>query len=80
MVARVETDPTFKPGKPAVLFRDTYYSPITGVTVWDLSPDAKRFLMLKEVPSTAKPAAETPGKIDVVVNWLEELKQRVPVD
>jgi dipeptidyl aminopeptidase/acylaminoacyl peptidase len=80
MAVRVETDPTFKPGKPAVLFRGTYYSPIAGITAWDISPDGKRFLMLKGVPSTAKPAApEAPGKINVVVNWTEELKQRVPV-
>jgi hypothetical protein len=34
--------------------------------------------MMKEVESTSKPAAEAPRKINIVVNWLEELKQRVP--
>jgi hypothetical protein len=49
------------------------------MTPWDISPDGKRFLMLKEAPSAAKPAAaEASGKINIVVNWLEELKQLAP--
>ena len=43
---------------------------------WDIGRDGKRFLMMKEVVSTA--AAENPRKINIVVNWFEELKQRVP--
>jgi STE24 endopeptidase len=38
-------------------------------------PRSKRFLMMKE--SGAAKAAEAPRKISIVVNWLEELKQRV---
>jgi len=77
----VQTEPTFKCGKPVPLFRGTY----VGVSAedahpWDISPDGNRFLMMKEVVSTANPAAaETPRKINIVVNWFEELKQRVPV-
>jgi eukaryotic-like serine/threonine-protein kinase len=74
MVIPVETEPTFKSGKPAVLFRGTYIDlPGNDVIFWDISPDGKRFLMLKG------PAAEVPRKINVVLNWTEELKQRVPV-
>ena len=71
---RVETEPTFKPGKPTVLFRGAYVD-LAGndITLWDISPDGKRFLMMKNA------AAEAPRKINIVVNWLEELKQRVPV-
>ena len=67
MAVRVETDPEFKPGKPIVLFRGTYSD------YWDISPDGKRFLMMKKI------TAEAPRKINIVVNWFEELKQRVPV-
>jgi Tol biopolymer transport system component len=75
MAVPVETEPTFKPGKAKVLFRGTYFGPAanTDVPFWDIHPDGKRFLMLKEAP------AEVPRKINIVVNWFEELKQRVPV-
>jgi serine/threonine protein kinase len=86
MAVAVETEPTFKPGKPTVLFRGAYFQlhviSDTGrseKTPWDINPDGKRFLMMKEVTATDKPAAaETPRKINIVLNWLEELKQRVP--
>jgi len=42
-----------------------------------VSPDGKRFLMMK-LPG-ATPSAGEPRKINIVLNWLEELKQRVPV-
>jgi serine/threonine-protein kinase len=80
MAVSVETGPTFSLGTPKTLFRSTYVSssPSSGPP-WDISPDGKRFLMMKEVVSTAKPAAEAPLKINIVLNWFEELKQRVPV-
>ena len=79
MAVSVETGPTFSLGTPKALFRGTYVG--GGVSVgspWDISPDGKRFLMMKEVASTAKPAAEAPRKINIVINWFEELKQRAP--
>jgi len=77
MAVAVETEATFKAGKPKSLFRGTYTSSSPGDEhPWDISRDG-RFLMLKEVASTA--AAEGPRKINIVVNWFEELKQRVPV-
>jgi len=48
---------------------------------WDIHPDGNRFLMLK--PSGTpddESATEAPRKITIVLNWDEELKQRVPVD
>jgi hypothetical protein len=41
---------------------------------WDISPDGKLFLMMKE----AGPL-QGQRKINIVLNWLEELKQRIPV-
>jgi serine/threonine-protein kinase len=74
MAAPVETEPTFKSGTPTVLFHATFPGVIgidmTDFAYWDIHPDGKRFLMLKN--------AEAPRKINVVVNWTEELKQRVP--
>ena len=83
----VETEPTFKPGKPELLFRGKYigYYPDNG-TPWDIHPDGKRFLMMKgpveieEESASEEPAEEEPLKINIIVNWFEELKARVPVD
>jgi hypothetical protein len=41
---------------------------------YDVSPDGQRFLMLKP-PESAEAA---PTQINVVLNWFEELKRRVP--
>jgi len=72
MAVALETEPTFNPGKTEPLFQGKYASS------WDINPDGKRFLMMKEVESTS-PEAGGPRRINVVVNWFEELKQRVPV-
>jgi serine/threonine-protein kinase len=81
MAVRVETDPTFKPGKPTVLFRGTHSKSTLSddFTYWDISPDGKRFLMMKEAASTGvAPTAAGPRRINIVLNWFEELKQKVP--
>jgi hypothetical protein len=39
-----------------------------------VSPDGQHFLMLKPAES----AQGAPTQINVVLNWFEELKQRVP--
>jgi len=80
MAVAVETEPTFKPGKLEILFSGTYapFSPVQNHP-WDISRDGKRFLMMKEVASDGTAAAGGPRKINIVVNWFEELKQRVPV-
>jgi len=74
MAVPVETISDFKPGKPKVLFRGSYFRPAQygDIIFWDIDPNGKRFLILKEV------AAQAPRKINIVVNWFEELKQRVP--
>jgi serine/threonine protein kinase/Tol biopolymer transport system component len=83
MAVAVQTEAAFKAGIPGTLFRGMYvYVSVGGYDLhtWDISPDGKRFLMMKEAVSAGKPAAaETPRKINIVLNWLEELKQRVPV-
>jgi hypothetical protein len=82
MAVKVETEPTFKPGKPEILFRGAY-SPLSleDGHPWDISPDGKRFLMMKPPVSTGAEAAAAgqEPKINIVINWFEELKQRVPV-
>jgi Tol biopolymer transport system component len=84
MAVAVTTEPAFKPGTPKILFRGTYFSykPYgTEYTPWDISPDGKRFIMVKPPkPTEDKSTAAGPQpKITVVVNWFEELKQRMAV-
>jgi hypothetical protein len=76
MAVAVETEPAFKCGKPEVLFRGNYA--LSDRHPWDISPDGKRFLMMKDVGAVSSGEAG-PRKIIVVTNWFEELRERVPV-
>ena len=74
MAVQIATQPTFAAGRPTALFEGEYLAspfPATGVT-YDVTPDGQRFLMIKD----AQTAAAT--RINVIVNWFEELKRRVP--
>ena len=64
----------FSAGRPRMLFDAAQYLP-TPATIpnYDVSPDGQRFLMLKPDEQEAAPT-----QINVVLNWFEELKQRVP--
>jgi Tol biopolymer transport system component len=75
MATAVTTKPAFSLGTPKALFRSKYVSPNTtdSGTPWDIGPDGKRFLMIKSAADAG------PRKINIVLNWFEELKQRVPV-
>jgi serine/threonine-protein kinase len=75
MAVEVTTQPTFSAGKPKVLFEGQYLAVQAGLTgtAYDVSPDGQRFLMVKETePSTSV------TQINVVLNWFEDLKRRVP--
>jgi hypothetical protein len=45
---------------------------------YSVTPDGQRFLMIKDVTATKSKGARS-KQIIVVLNWLEELRQRVPV-
>jgi serine/threonine-protein kinase len=62
-------------GTPVALFQGRYFTGTQGRT-YDVSPDGRRFLMVKEAGADQGDARP---QIIVVLNWLEELKQRVPV-
>ena len=70
----VETEPTFTPGDPEVLFEDSYYF-VGGARTYDLAPDG-RFLMVKEAAMTTEADAEL--EIILVQHWFEELTRLVP--
>ena len=74
MAVDIATQPSFSAGKPRVLFEGPYAVAPGAAPYYDVSPDGQRFLMLK--PSESAQAA--PTQINVVLNWFEELKQKVP--
>jgi Tol biopolymer transport system component len=74
MAVDIATQPSFAAGKPRMLFEGPYEAPPVPIANYDVSPDGQRFLMVK--PSEQEQAA--PTKINVVLNWFEELKQKVP--
>ena len=63
--------PEFSAGKPKLLFEGPYVPSPRSLADYDVTPDGQRFLMLKN-------AEQRPGEISVVLNWTEELKQKVP--
>jgi Tol biopolymer transport system component len=73
MAVDIATQPTFSPGKPKMLFEGPYVPTPRSFPDYDVSPDGQRFLMLK-----ANELAQAPAQINVVLNWFEELKQKVP--
>jgi len=74
MAVEIATQPGFSAGKPKVLFEGRYVPTPSTFPNYDVSPDAQRFLMFK--PSEQAQAA--PTQINVVLNWFEELRQKVP--
>jgi eukaryotic-like serine/threonine-protein kinase len=74
MAVDIATQPSLTAGKPQMLFEGQYQPTPATSPNYDVSSDGQRFLMLK--PSEQAQAA--PTQINVVLNWFEELKQKVP--
>jgi len=74
MAVDIATRPGFAAGKPRVLFEGEYVPTPLTFPNYDVSPDGQHFLMLKP----AEAAEGAPSQINVVLNWFEELKRRVP--
>jgi eukaryotic-like serine/threonine-protein kinase len=76
MAVDVVTEPSFSIGKPHELFERHYLPNTNGYDRpnYDVSSDGQRFLMVKLVTERADPT-----RIEVVLNWTEELKRLVAV-
>jgi hypothetical protein len=76
----VETGPAFSAATRKKLFSRNPYlgGGTTPGNPWDVHPDGKRFLMMK-LPGASPSAAAGARKINIILNWFEELKQRAPV-
>jgi Tol biopolymer transport system component len=73
MAVEVTTQGAFSAGKPKVLFEGQYVPTPRSFQDYDVSPDGQRFLMLKSGEQS-----QAPAQINIVLNWFEELKQKVP--
>ena len=71
MAVQITTQPTVTVSKPRKLFEGPYV--MTNLTSPGMGPDGQRFLMLK--PGQQEQEA---SQINIVLNWTEELKRRVP--
>jgi hypothetical protein len=85
----VTTGSTFPAGTPSRLFDAPYYfgPEVVGRSrTYDVSPDGKQFLMIKEggvadarPGATARPGeSPSPARLVLVQHWFEELKRLVP--
>jgi serine/threonine-protein kinase len=78
VAVRVQTQPAFSYGEPAVVPVERVFQPEGGLRAYDVMPDGKLLVL---VPSVQPGAPETrrTQQIQVVLNWFRELKERVPV-
>ncbi len=74
MAVEIATQSGFAAGTPRLLFEGPYEQPPVPTSNYDVSPDGQSFLMLK----ASEQAQAAPTQINVVLNWFEELKRRVP--
>jgi len=71
MAVEIETRPELRVGKPRLLFETPQELGIGG-TDYDVAPDG-RFLVVK-----AGPRESLHAHLDLVLNWFDELRRRVP--
>jgi hypothetical protein len=72
MVVEVEPGETFVAGEPRLLFEGDFVA--SGRTAnYDISPDGQHFVMVLRQGEGAR-------KLNVIVNWFEELKRLAPTN
>ncbi len=75
----IATEPAFAFGNEQALGMRGFLKPERVTRPYDITPDGQRFLMVFPADQ-ADSVAETPDEhIHIVLNWFEELKERVPV-
>jgi len=67
--------PVLPRAKPKILLDGPYLPASANLPFYNVSPDGQRFLMRKPVESQAS----APTQINIVLNWFEELKAKVPL-
>ena len=80
-VAGVATQPDFAFGNSSPLPKPSFWLDNAGdlTRQYDVMPDGQRFIVRISAGSAGQADAGGQTQIQVVLNWFEELKQRVPV-
>jgi hypothetical protein len=74
MVVPTSLGPGFMPGRSRDLFPIERFRFSGNTSAFDIHPDGKRLVMV----TIGDPPPPLPDQINVVLNWFEELKRRVP--
>ncbi len=73
MVAAVRASTTFSSEPPRVLYEGRFLAAVNSRTAFSITPDGSRFLRIQRVePERAI------TRVDLVLNWFDELKARAP--
>ncbi len=70
MAVPVTTRPSFDYGQAVALFEGAFVEGVPGLPAYDVAKDG-RFLMMRPV------AGRDPRQLHVVLNWFDELNERV---
>jgi WD40 repeat protein len=80
VVVNIKTAPSFTFGKPITLPIEGTLHPVPGERNYDITADGKQLVVVFPASTTPSNSTKPPTQqINVVLNWSEELKQRVPV-
>ncbi len=74
MAVSITTQPAFAAAPPRLLFQGAFeeFGRADLPRNYDIAPDGERFVMIRSEQQS------TPTQLNVVLNWFEELKRRVP--
>jgi hypothetical protein len=77
-VAPISYEPTLSVDTPRTLFDATSYILSVDGRSWGVDPSGQRLLMIRAPGAPDAEATRESQRIDVVLNWFEELETRAP--
>ena len=75
----IATEPAFSFGNEQALRIRGFLAAYGPTRPYDITPDGQRFLMVFPADQAGSVAETAEEQINIVLNWFEELKERVPV-
>ncbi len=75
----IRTAPSFTFGSARPLPIEGFLNATANVRYYDVTPDGKQFILVSPDASPADSARRATAQINVVLNWFEELNERVPL-
>ena len=76
MAVPIQTSPTFVPGRERELFPIAGFRASGNGSGYDIDGTGERFIMVEQGLTVSEGSR---SQINIVLNWFEELKERVPV-